>query len=89
MKRISPITRTFGTLSSLFVLDEIKLRENIILVHNEKTTSDKVEIATTLNSFFSNIIKNLKILKYYVQDEFPLSFLRHSTLETYLIIRTI
>ena len=89
MKRISPITRTFGTLSSLFHLDEIKLRENIILVHNEKTTSDKVEIATTLNSFFSNIIKNLKIPKYYVEDEFSLSFLRHSTLETYLIIRTI
>ena len=40
-----------------FPLDKIRFRENIILVNNEKMTPDEVEVANTLNNFFSNIIK--------------------------------
>ena len=63
-----------------FLTDKNKCRENIILVNNEKITSDAVELANALNNFFSNFIKNLKISEYYVEDKFPHSLLRHPTL---------
>ena len=44
-----------------FLSDKIQSRKNIILVNNERITSDEVEVANTLNNFFSNIIKNLKL----------------------------
>ena len=48
--------------------DKFKSRENIILVSNEKITSDEVEVANTLNNLLSNIINNLKIPEYYVEE---------------------
>ena len=60
-----------------FPLDKIKFRENIILINNEKITPDEVEVANTLNDFFSNIIKKLKIPEYYVEDKLPHSLSRH------------
>ena len=61
--------RKFWYTVKSFLLDNIKYRENIILVNNERITSDGVEVANTLNNFFSNIIKNLKLPEYYVEDK--------------------
>ena len=61
----------------------MKSRENIILVNNEKITSDEVEVANTLN-VFSNFIENLKIPVYYVEDKLPHSLSRHLTLNAML-----
>ena len=52
-----------------FLSDKIKFRENIILVNNERITSDEWKGANTLNNFFSNIIKNFKLPEYYVEDK--------------------
>ena len=65
-------------------MDKNKSRENIFLVSNEKITSDAVEVANTLNNFFSNFIKKLKIQGYYVDDKLPHSLLRHPTLNAIL-----
>ena len=54
------------------------------MVNNEKITSDKVEVANTVDNFFSNFIKNLKIPKYYVEDKLPHSLSRHPTLNAIL-----
>ena len=62
----------------------MKSRENIILPNNEKITSDEVEVANNLNICFSNIIKNLKIPKYYVEDKLPHNLSRHPTLNAIL-----
>ena len=62
----------------------MKSRENVILVNNEKITSDEVVVANTLNNFFSNFIKNLKIPVYYVEDKLPHSLSRHPTLNAML-----
>ena len=66
-----------------FLSDKIKSRENIILVNNEEITSDEMEVADTLNNFFSSI-KSLKIPKYYVEDKLPHSLSRHPTLKSIL-----
>ena len=65
-------------------MDKIKSRENIILVDNEKITSDEVEEANTLNNFFLNIAKNLKIPEYYVEYKLPHGLSRHPTLKVIL-----
>ena len=67
-----------------FLLDKIKSRENSILVNNERITSDKVEVANTLNNFVSNIIKNLKLPEYYVEDKLSHSLSSHPALKTIL-----
>ena len=54
----------------------------MILSNNEKTTSDEVEVANNLNNFFSNIIKNLKLPEYYVEEKLSHSLSRHPTLKT-------
>ena len=53
--------RTFWQTVKQFLSDKNKSREKITLLKNEETTSDEVEVANTLNSFFSNTVKNLKI----------------------------
>ena len=49
-----------------------------------KITSDEMELANTLNNFFSNIIENLKIPEYYVDDKLSHSLSRHPTLKDIL-----
>ena len=75
--------RKFWHTAKPFLSGKIKSRENIIWVNNEKITSNEVKVANTLNNFFSNIIKNFKILEYYVEDK-----LRHS-LSRYAILKAI
>ena len=67
-----------------FLSDKIKSRENIILINNERIMSDEVEIANTLNDFFSNIIKNLKLLEYYVEEKISHGLSSHPTLKAIL-----
>ena len=67
-----------------FLSDKIHSRKNIILVNNERITSDEVEVANTLNNFFSNIIKNLKLPGNYVEDKLSHSLSSHLTLKAIL-----
>ena len=46
------------------LLDKIVLKEQILLVQNDEIISEDSKIAESLNSFFSNIVKNLKIPGY-------------------------
>ena len=54
------------------------------MVNNERITSDEVEVANTVNKFFSNIIKNLKLPEYYVEDKLSHSLLSHPSLKAIL-----
>ena len=54
------------------------------MVNNENITSKEVEVANTLNNFFSTIIKNLKIPEYYAENNLPPSLSRHPTLKAIL-----
>ena len=47
-----------------FLLDKIVSMEQILLVENDEIISKDRKIAEPLNSFFSNIVKNLKIPGY-------------------------
>ena len=47
-----------------FLSDKIVSKEQILLVENEEIISEDSKIAESLNSFFSNIVKNLKIPGY-------------------------
>ena len=76
--------RTFWHIVQPFLSDKIKSRENITLVNNEKITSKEVEVANTLNNFFSTIIKNLKIPEYYAENSLPPNLSRHPTLKAIL-----
>ena len=46
-----------------FLLDKVKL---IILVNNDNIEPNEIEVAKTLNEFFSNIVRNLEIPEYQV-----------------------
>ena len=50
------------------------------MVNNENITSKEVEVANTLNNFFSTIIKNLKIPEYYAENNLSPNLSRHPTL---------
>ena len=76
--------RKFWYTAKPFLSDKIKSRENIILINNDRIMSDEVEIASTLNDFFSNIIKNLKLLEYYVEEKISHGLSSHPTLKAIL-----
>ena len=54
------------------------------MIKNEKIISDDVEVANTLNNYFSNAAKNLKIQKKIVTASLPQSVSRHPTLNAIL-----
>ena len=54
------------------------------MVNNENITSKEVEVANTLNNFFSTIIKNLKIPEYYAENNLPPNLSRYPTLKAML-----
>ena len=53
------------------------------MVKNEEVISD-VEVANTLNNYFSHNVKNLKISKKFVTDSLPQSLSKHPTLNAIL-----
>ena len=54
------------------------------MVKNEEIISDDAEVANTLNNYFLNVVKNLKIPEKFVTDSFPQSLPRHPTLNAIL-----
>ena len=44
--------------------NKIKLNKKITLVEDDKIFTQGIKVAEELNSFFSNVVKNLKILKF-------------------------
>ena len=54
------------------------------MVKNEEIVSDDVEVENTLNNYFSNVVKNLKIPEKFVTDSLPQSLSRHPTLNAIL-----
>ena len=68
-----------------FLSEKNKSREKITLVkENDEIISDDVEVANTLNKFFSNIVKNLKIPERFVNNSLPHSLCSHPTLKAIL-----
>ena len=53
------------------------------MIENENLVSDDAELANYLNNFFSNIVKNLEISKYEVEDDLHLNMKSHRTLNIY------
>ena len=51
---------------------------------NDEIISDDVEVANTLDKFFSNIVKNLKIPERFVKNSLPHSLSSHPTLKAIL-----
>ena len=51
---------------------------------NGNITSKEVEVANTLNNFFSTIIKNLEIPEYYAENNLPPNLSRHPMLKAIL-----
>ena len=62
-----------------FLSEKTKSREKITLIENENLVSDDAEVANCLNNFFSNIVKNLEIPKYDVEDDLYLNINSHPT----------
>ena len=73
MKRTSLTTENFGKLLSLFFLRKKNLK-------NDEIISDDLEVADTLNKFFSNVIKNLKIPEKFANNNLSRILSKHPTL---------
>ena len=80
--------RKFWQTVKPFLSEKNKSREKITLVKNEEIISDDVEVANTLNNYFSNVVKNLKIPEKFVTDSLPQSLSRHPTLNAILKYKT-
>ena len=63
-----------------YLSERNKSREKIVLVKNEEIISDDVEVANTLNNYFLNVVKNLKIPEKLVANSLLQSLSRHPTL---------
>ena len=61
--------RKFWHTVKLFLLDNIKAKDIIILVNNDNVESTETDEAKTFNYFFSNIVKNLEIPEYKCEDD--------------------
>ena len=62
-----------------FLSDKIVSKEQILLIENDGVISEDSEIAESQDSFFSNVVENLKIPEYkpllYLKI-FPIRFLK-------------
>ena len=76
--------RKFWQTVKSFLSEKNKSREKIALITNKEIISDAVEVANTLNNYFSNVVKNLKIPKNFLTDSLPQSLSRHPTLNAML-----
>ena len=54
--------RKFWQTVKPFLSEKNKPRRKITLLRNEEIVSDEVEVANTLNTFFSKAVKNFEIL---------------------------
>ena len=76
--------RKFWQTVKPFLSEKNESREKKALVKSEEIISDDVEVANTLNNYFLNVIKNLKIPEKFVTDSLPQSLSRHPTLNAIL-----
>ena len=76
--------RKFWQTVRSFLSEKNKSREKKTLLKNEEIISDDVEVANTLNNYFLNAVKNLKIPEKFVTDSLPQRLLRHPTLNAIL-----
>ena len=63
-----------------FLSEKLKSREKITLVEKEELVSSEYDVARRFIQFFSNIVKNLGIPKYVVEDTVHLNLTNHPTL---------
>ena len=56
--------KTFWKSMKPSLLDKIVSKEQILLVKNDQIISEDSKIAVSLDSFFSNILKNIEIPEY-------------------------
>ena len=62
--------KKFWKMVKPFLSDKCPLNEKIIIVQNGEIISNDKEVAEVLNTFFSNIVSNLNIPEYPVNDPF-------------------
>ena len=60
-----------------------KSGEKITLIESENLVSDDAEVANCLNNFFCNVVENLEIPKYEVEDALHLNMNSHPTLKAF------
>ena len=85
MKKNITDNKKFWQAVKLFLSEKNKSREKITLIkENDEIISDDVEVANTLNKFFSKIVKNLKISERFVNNSLPHSLSSHPTLKAIL-----
>ena len=63
-----------------FLSEKNKSKEKISLIKNDETISDDLEVANTLNKYFSNVVKNLKIPEKFANNNLPRILSKHPTL---------
>ena len=70
-----------------FLSEKLKSREKITLVEKEELVSSEYDVAQRFNQFFSNIVKNIDIAKYVVEDTLHLNLKNNPTLMAILKYR--
>ena len=68
MRKKSAIARHFGKLLKPVLSKKIKSNERITLIENDEIIQTEKGTAKFLNTFFSNIVQNLDIQQYNVDD---------------------
>ena len=70
-----------------FLSEKLKSREKITLVEREELVSSESDVAQRFSQFFSNIVKNLDVPKYVVEDTLHLNLKNHPILMAILRYR--
>ena len=79
--------KTFWKTVKPFLSDKIVSKEQILLVENDEIISENSKIAESLNCFFSNIAKNLKIPGYRPYNDSLFENISHPILKVILKYR--
>ena len=64
MKKTLLTIKKFWKTVKLLLFDKLKSNKKITLVEDDKLFTQNIKVAEELNSFFPNVVKNLKILEY-------------------------
>ena len=72
--------RKFWQTVKPFFSEKNKSKEKITLIKNDEIISDDLEVANTLNKYFSNVVKNLKIPEKFANNSLPRILSKHPTL---------
>ena len=72
--------RKFWQTVKPFLSEKNKSKEKITLIKNDEIISDDLEVANTLNKYFSNVVKNLKIPEKFANNNLPRILSKHPTL---------